>query len=192
MTQNQIAYQNYLETARSNRAREQEQHRAALVGESLRNRELVEIQRANRARESETYRSDVAREAETARSNLAREFETHRANTTSEGLTQQRDTWTWLTNNERVDVDRQHYIRADETAEQKRVDSRLGALEAYSQRDQELQIQRDNTGLRQKELDQRKREMWVNLGSDVLRDATDVISNVIRRGGNNNGQRNRR
>lgn len=192
MTQNQIAYQNYLETARANRAKEQEQHRSALASESLRERELTETQRSNQAREAENYRSNYAREAELNRSNLAREFENHRANTAAESLTQQRDAWTWIANNERIAVDQQHYDRADKTAEQKRIDARLGALEAYTQRDQELQIQRRNADIRQSELEQRRKEMWVDLGSDVIKDATDVVTSIIRRGGANNGQRNRR
>nr|AVX53710.1 putative ORF1 [Marmot picobirnavirus] len=57
MTQNQIMYQNYLETRRS-----------------------------NQARETETNRSNLARELETNRSNVAVEGETHRHNLATEGL----------------------------------------------------------------------------------------------------------
>lgn len=62
MTKNQIAYQNLLETGRS-----------------------------NRAREFETNRNNVATETETNRANVARERETNRANQAQERLTAERN-----------------------------------------------------------------------------------------------------
>lgn len=109
MTANQIAYQNHLETVRtnqaneslkkqyndeyerSNKAKEYETHRANTVQEA-------ETERSHRANESigyanvgvqyamlgETQRSNLARELETNRANVAREIETNRANVANE------------------------------------------------------------------------------------------------------------
>lgn len=95
MTQNQIAYQNYLESARANKAREiettrsniareTEDRRSHLAQENLSSKGLAETTRSNRARESETLRSNLARESETARSNRAREAEDRRSNLAKE------------------------------------------------------------------------------------------------------------
>lgn len=73
MTYNQIAYQNMLETQRSNRAREQETGRSNLANEALKGRELSENERSNRVKESETERSHRATEDENRRHNLATE-----------------------------------------------------------------------------------------------------------------------
>ena len=67
MTQNQIAYQNYVETKRANQARENETHRSNVVNET-------ENERFHRASIAETNRANVARESETNRSNLANEM----------------------------------------------------------------------------------------------------------------------
>lgn len=69
VTLNQIKYQELLETNRSNVARETETNRANLAGEALRERELAETNRHNVVTEQETYRSNLAREFETRRHN---------------------------------------------------------------------------------------------------------------------------
>lgn len=66
MTRNQIAYQNYAESVRANKAREGETNRSNLANEA-------ETKRSNLARETETNRSNIAREQETARANRATE-----------------------------------------------------------------------------------------------------------------------
>lgn len=66
MTRNQIAYQNYTESVRANKAREGETNRSNLANER-------ETQRSNLAREAENYRSNTTRERETERSNKANE-----------------------------------------------------------------------------------------------------------------------
>ena len=63
-------------------AREQARHN--LVGENLTFQNYLETQRSNLARETETHRSNVAQETETHRSNAAREEETHRSNVARE------------------------------------------------------------------------------------------------------------
>lgn len=80
MTSNQIAYNQHLETKRSNLAREAETHRSNVVNE-------IETQRANRAREGENYRHNTVTEGislgtllEGVRSNKARESENVRKN----------------------------------------------------------------------------------------------------------------
>lgn len=73
MTQNQINYQNLVETKRANRRKEE-----------LSEAQNTETNRANLAKEAENYRSNVAREQENIRSNLAREIETNRSNLASE------------------------------------------------------------------------------------------------------------
>lgn len=98
MTANQIAYQNLLETSRSNLARETETNRANLAQEALRLQDLQEqarhnvvyeqeTHRANVARETETHRANRASEVETNRSNLAKELEANRHNVAQENLT---------------------------------------------------------------------------------------------------------
>lgn len=77
MTENQLAYLQYEETARSNAAREAETNRSNLAREA-------ETNRANLANETETIRSNKARETETNRANVARETETNRANLVDE------------------------------------------------------------------------------------------------------------
>lgn len=73
MTKNQIAYQQQIETKRSNLANEVERKRNNQAIEALRGQELAEAIRANQAREAENYRSNTTREAETARANRASE-----------------------------------------------------------------------------------------------------------------------
>lgn len=98
MTQNQIAYWNYKESGRHNRAVEAETHRANRAQETETNRHNVtweqETERHNRAIEGltsvqnvETHRSNVVREslqaeanAEIARNNRAKEALTHESN----------------------------------------------------------------------------------------------------------------
>lgn len=50
----------------------------------IRYQESIESRRANQAREAETARANLAKEAEDRRSNQAREYETHRANLAAE------------------------------------------------------------------------------------------------------------
>lgn len=66
MTRNQIAYQNYTESVRANKAREGETNRSNLANEQ-------ETKRSNLAREAETNRSNIARESEAIRSNMVNE-----------------------------------------------------------------------------------------------------------------------
>lgn len=80
MTNNQINYLNYLETARSNRSRETETSRHNVQSEKIDIGKLAETQRSNLISEAETNRSNVAREninlatlAETKRHNVAYE-----------------------------------------------------------------------------------------------------------------------
>lgn len=73
MTANQIAYQRVLEEIRANRAREAEANRANLASEALRRQELEEAQRHNLVAEQETNRSNFARELENNRHNTATE-----------------------------------------------------------------------------------------------------------------------
>lgn len=91
MTENQLAYLQYEETARSNVAREAETNRSNLAREAETNRaNLVneaETKRSNIARETETNRANVARETETNRSNLVDEAERERSNKQREALT---------------------------------------------------------------------------------------------------------
>jgi hypothetical protein len=84
MTANQIAWQNMLESRRSNRAREAETNRANLATEG-------ETKRANLAKEGETNRHNLATEGiailghqETVRSNKVKEKETNRHNLATE------------------------------------------------------------------------------------------------------------
>nr|AVX53326.1 putative ORF1 [Marmot picobirnavirus] len=72
MTQNQIRFQEYLETGRHNVSTE------------------TETNRANVAREQETHRSNVANEVETNRHNQAVESETNRHNVVGENLDRDR------------------------------------------------------------------------------------------------------
>lgn len=90
MTSNQIAYWNYAETARSNKAKERETGRTNRVNEAIKWHTLGETTRHNVAGEKETLRHNAASEAlgsaqlqETNRSNLAREAETNRSNVAS-------------------------------------------------------------------------------------------------------------
>lgn len=73
MTANQIAYQRVLEEIRANKAREDETRRANLALEALRRQELEEAQRHNLVAEQETNRSNLARELENNRHNAATE-----------------------------------------------------------------------------------------------------------------------
>lgn len=104
MTQNQIAYQNLLETTRSNKAREyetnranvtkeQETNRSNLANEKIQTDRNVETNRANVARETEEHRKNTTQEAETKRANLSNEnvkyqqlLETHRSNLANESI----------------------------------------------------------------------------------------------------------
>lgn len=85
MTANQIAYWNYVETKRSNQAKER------LTGEAN-----AETRRSNIARETENMRSNLAREAENLRSNQTNELiarsrarEEARANRAKESISAQ-------------------------------------------------------------------------------------------------------
>lgn len=91
MTANQIAYQELLEGQRANKAREVEVNRNNLVLEGIRQQEVDETKRANLAREIETNRSNLARELETARNNQAVLAETIRSNQANEQLQAQRN-----------------------------------------------------------------------------------------------------
>lgn len=74
MTKNQIDYQNYVETRRTNLARETETSRANLTNEELKRRELSENSRHNLSVEGEAKRHNLTTEAETNRSNTANEY----------------------------------------------------------------------------------------------------------------------
>lgn len=98
MTQNQIAYQNMLETIKHNRVSESElgRHNLATEGETSRHnvvtegqeaQSLTELNRHNKAVEHETKRSNVAALRETKRANKAREKENRRSNKASEANT---------------------------------------------------------------------------------------------------------
>lgn len=90
MTNNQISFLNYQETARSNLAREQETNRSNVARERETHRTNIvnegENRRSNLARESENLRSNLARESEAKRSNLAKEYEMHRSNVANEQI----------------------------------------------------------------------------------------------------------
>lgn len=73
MTANQIAYQRSLEEGRANRAREIETNRTNLANEGLKLQEVQEVHRSNVVREEETKRSNIAKETEAERSNRAKE-----------------------------------------------------------------------------------------------------------------------
>lgn len=79
MTSNQIAYQQHLETVRSNVSRETETNRSNLAKEA-------ETHRSNVANESENIRYHNLTTEETKRSNLAKEAETKRHNLFGESL----------------------------------------------------------------------------------------------------------
>lgn len=83
MTRNQIAYWEFRENERSNRAREAETARSNRANE-------FETNRANIARETETNRNNVAVLNETSRANKAREVETNRNNLITEAIAQGR------------------------------------------------------------------------------------------------------
>lgn len=109
MTQNQINYQNFLETQRSNKSkehetnrsnvareqetyrsnveREREAKRSNLTNEALSRDRLAEDRRSHLVTEAETERSNRARELENNRSNLAKELENNRANLARESET---------------------------------------------------------------------------------------------------------
>lgn len=138
MTHNQIAWFNAVESARSNRARENETHRS------------------NSFYEQETKRSNLARETETNRSNLAKEFETARHNKQTEGIS-------LLDFNERA---RHNRVSEINDAQRNREVARANRMQEYlnrqnmlltdqreraRQREYELQNQRANA-LRQQEL----------------------------------------
>lgn len=73
MTHNQINYWTLRETQRANRSKELETNRHNLATEDQSRQELVEASRSNRAREAETVRHNVASESETYRHNAATE-----------------------------------------------------------------------------------------------------------------------
>lgn len=62
MTRNQLQYQANLEIERSNRAREQEQHRSNVRNEALTATNISETTRANKAREKENERHNRVQE----------------------------------------------------------------------------------------------------------------------------------
>lgn len=74
MTSNQLKYWEISEAKRANKARETETARSNLANESTRLRTQLEDARHNRASEAETHRSNVARETETARANRQNEL----------------------------------------------------------------------------------------------------------------------
>lgn len=96
MTNQQIEYAKYLETRRTNKAREKETHRANLAQEALSTRQLTEVERHNLASEG-LQRSSIGAQyaqiqlgysqlAEQSRANQAREAETTRANLVNESI----------------------------------------------------------------------------------------------------------
>lgn len=78
MTTNQINWHALGETIRSNKAREQETHRANIAQEELTAQHNEEEIRSNMAREKETHRANRAAEKEHKRSNKAAEKENKR------------------------------------------------------------------------------------------------------------------
>lgn len=78
MTTNQISWHALGETTRANKAREQETHRANMAQEALTAQHYAEENRANMARERETHRANRAAERENKRSNKAAEQENRR------------------------------------------------------------------------------------------------------------------
>lgn len=116
MTQNQLGYANYVESARHNRVTEQETQRHNVVTEN-------ETQRHNIEGERETNRHNIITENETQRHNVVTENETARHNVTVESETNRHNIAT--ENNERIrnEINRIHYANQDyETAWKNRSD----------------------------------------------------------------------
>lgn len=116
MTQNQIAFAQYLENARHNMAGEEDtdyanaeisRHNLATETETARNNRVIskETTRHNKAFEKETRRSNKAREKENTRSNKAREKENTRHNKATE-----------LYNNQNLDETRRHNYQTEQQA----------------------------------------------------------------------------
>lgn len=80
MTANQIAYQRLIEDQRSNRARESETERSNRARENQAHLDYLENSRHNQSTELENNRANLVREGETSLSNRNREQEDRRSN----------------------------------------------------------------------------------------------------------------
>lgn len=127
MTQNQIAFAQYLEAARHNLAGEEDtdyynteisRHNLATETETARNNRVVskETKRHNKAFEKETKRSNKAREKENTRSNKAREKENTRSNKAREKENTRHNKATELFNNQNLDETRRHNYQTEQQA----------------------------------------------------------------------------
>lgn len=87
MTQNQIAYAQFLESGRHNLATEQETHRSNVTNEDISYKNYDETKRHNQAGEQETQRHNVAGEKENRRHNITTEGEARRHNIKTESQT---------------------------------------------------------------------------------------------------------
>lgn len=116
MTQNQLGYANYVESARHNRVTEQETQRHNVVTEN-------ETQRHNVEGERETNRHNVITENEIQRHNVVTENETARHNVTVEDETNRHNLVTEKNEQIRNEINRIHYANQDyETAWKNRSD----------------------------------------------------------------------
>lgn len=138
MTQNQVAFAQYLEDARHNLAGEEDtdyynteisRHNLATETETARNNRVIskettrhdkavekENKRSNKARERETKRSNKAREKENTRSNKAREKENTRSNKAREKENIRHDKATELNNAQNLDETRRHNYKTEQQA----------------------------------------------------------------------------
>lgn len=165
MTANQIAYQNYLELVRSNKAAEAEKYRNNLRLEAIRQQEADEAGRHNAAVEYETGRANAAREAELYRSNLAQEFETARSHKANETINWQQAITTAA-----------HYVRLDdETQRHNEENERLqnqGNVFNYSVQAQAQQTSRENTAAT-------NRQSAANATSNLIGDAFGAVGRTV-------------
>lgn len=100
MTHNQIAYWNYVESQRANKAKEFETARSNRAQEALLAQQQGETYRHNLANERETYRHNVAGE----NVSLASQRETLRHNLAGEALTSQANSETQRSNRARESI----------------------------------------------------------------------------------------
>lgn len=119
MTRNQIEYFNAVESKRHNLASEKEANRSNRARE-------VETNRHNVVTEGETNRHNVASEVEINRHNVATEREATRHNVVVEQQT--RDQNLWLRSQQRLESDRNYYLRK----QQNEMQAQHLSNEAYS------------------------------------------------------------
>lgn len=112
MTQNQIAYANYLESGRHNLATEQETHRSNVTNEDIGYKNYGENKRHNVVVEGETRRHNVVNEKENRRHNITTEGEINRHNVKTE---QQTDAVNTETNRHNLATEQLGYSQFDET-----------------------------------------------------------------------------